>query len=224
MARNVLNETTGYTDIRFELQPILSGTGGHFMQPLFSGKALLPIAITVMLSAWSADSFSPSIAAAPGAIAPGSRSATAPSSNPSAPSLGVVPGATGTLMLTVNGAIGNGNMIAQNGLGVRTQLKEGANTLNAGVYAIIVNGIRRPAAIVDSLLLGAVSPPRVAITAGGMASCIATYAGIGGGRLWLPVSSNKTLQGYGAAGGCKHQCAWWCHHHRRWHGPVQHDL
>lgn len=168
------------------------------MQQFIRGKILLPVILSAILSAWGisgADSPIISLAAAQSAGPPGPGPGTTPPVPSPAPPTGTT---TGTLTLTVNGAIGDGDVIAQSGQGVRTQLKEGANILNAGIYTIIANGIRRPGAIVDSLLLGAVNPPTVAITAGGAVTRIVTYTPGGGGRLWLPVSSTKTLHGFSA--------------------------
>ncbi|MGH8503815.1 MAG: hypothetical protein ACREVE_15380 [Gammaproteobacteria bacterium] len=135
------------------------------MQRLTGGKILLPFAVAAILSACGGDG---------------------DDVTPPGPGPGPDPEIQGTLNLTVNGATANGEVFAQNASGAQTGSVEGSNTLDAGAYTLVVNGIREPGAIVDDLRTGTANQAAVTITAGGTQNRTVTY--VAGGRRSIVVA------------------------------------
>lgn len=152
------------------------------MQRLNGGKILLPFAVAAILSACGGGG--------------GGGDVTPPGPGPR-PGPGPDPGTQGTLNLTINGATGNGDVVAQDADGgAQTALVEGNNSLEAGAYTLVVNGVREPGAIVDDLRTGTANQAAVSVTAGGTQNRTVTYVAGGGGQLWLPAAAQ--LHGYDA--------------------------
>lgn len=142
------------------------------MQRFTSRKVLLPVAVAALVSACGGDG--------------GGGTTTPP------------PAESGTLNLTVNGVTGSGDVDAVSTAEVVRNLTEGANTLPAGTWDLVVNGIRQDGDIVDSLLAGGASPMTVTIAAGSTRNATATYDTSLEGRLWVPGAS-ATLHGFDGA-------------------------